>query len=211
MKTFTVMFGLLASAAAQDCSTLTINKQSSTCNLGSTPADTDTITACAATLCGLMDTWDMAHGADVNKRLMGSGYGCYVEDGTGAGDIICQGSSPPTPPTPIPPPDTPTPPGPPTPPTPDTPSPTGPTPPPGPPAPKKKDDGLTDGGIFLIVFFVGGFLYFALGAAFMYKVKGERGVNMIPNVNFWKDLPFLMKDGAVFLKNKICRGGYQSV
>eukprot|EP01060_Flectonema_neradi_P030088 TRINITY_DN42_c1_g1_i5.p1 TRINITY_DN42_c1_g1~~TRINITY_DN42_c1_g1_i5.p1 ORF type:complete len:187 (+),score=39.22 TRINITY_DN42_c1_g1_i5:52-612(+) len=186
MKTFTVMFGLLASAVAQDCNSLTINKQSSTCNLGSTPADTDTITACAATLCGLMDTWDMAHGADVNKRLMGSGYGCYVEDGTGAGDIVCKPNGAPT-----------------------TPSPTGPTPPPGPPS--KSDDGITGGGVFLIIFFVGGFLYFAIGAAFMFKVKGERGVNVIPHVNFWKDLPTLMKDGALFLKSKICRGSYQSV
>ena len=130
-----------------------------------TPADTDTMTNCATTICGLMDTWDMAHGADDAKRLMGSGYGCYVEDGTGAGDIICAPNHPP-PPTPP----TPTPPGPPQTPTPTQPGPPG---PPGPPTPtpkKKSSGGLTGGGVFLIIFFVGGFLYFAIGAAVMFKV-----------------------------------------
>ena len=32
------------------------------------------------------------------------------------------------------------------------------------------DDGLTGGGVFLIIFFVGGFVYFAGGFAYNYKV-----------------------------------------
>ena len=71
------------------CSSLTIIRQSSSCNLGWTPADTETMITCAATICGLMDTWDMARGADGTKRLMGPGYGCYVENGTGVGNVIC--------------------------------------------------------------------------------------------------------------------------
>ena len=74
------------------CSSLSIIKQSSSCNLGWTPADTETMVTCSTTICGLMDNWDMARGADGGKRLMGSGYGCYVENGTGVGNVICMPS-----------------------------------------------------------------------------------------------------------------------
>ena len=38
-------------------------------------------------------------------------------------------------------------------------------------------------------------LYFIIGAVVMYNAKGARGVEMIPNYTFWKDLPFLIKVG----------------
>eukprot|EP01060_Flectonema_neradi_P002783 TRINITY_DN11762_c0_g1_i1.p1 TRINITY_DN11762_c0_g1~~TRINITY_DN11762_c0_g1_i1.p1 ORF type:complete len:133 (+),score=15.82 TRINITY_DN11762_c0_g1_i1:439-837(+) len=44
-----------------------------------------------------MGTWEIAHGADVNKRMMGTGYGCQLEDGPGGNDIICQPSTTPAP------------------------------------------------------------------------------------------------------------------
>ena len=74
------------------CSSLSIVKQSSSCNLGWTPADTKTMVACAATLCGKMGTLDKARGADRTMRLVGSGYGCYVAQGNDANDMICMPS-----------------------------------------------------------------------------------------------------------------------
>eukprot|EP00756_Hemistasia_phaeocysticola_P047624 Hpha_TRINITY_DN220_c0_g1::TRINITY_DN220_c0_g1_i1::g.83712::m.83712 len=73
--------------------------------------------------------------------------------------------------------------------------------------------GLTGGGVFLIVFFVGMAMYFAAGAGFLYH-KGERGVDLVPQKDFWADLPILCKDGAVFVVRKIRGAGghaYSSV
>ena len=41
-------------------------------------------------------------------------------------------------------------------------------------------------------------LYFAIGMPIMYYVKGARGLEMIPLISFWKDFPFLVKDGVMF-------------
>ena len=92
------------------CSSLSIVIQSSSCNLGWIPADTETMTRCAATICSKMDSWDMARGADDTKRLVGVGYGCIVEDGSGAGDMICMPNNTTPVPAPTPPPPAPTPP-----------------------------------------------------------------------------------------------------
>ena len=35
--------------------------------------------------------------------------------------------------------------------------------------------------------------YFIVGMSTMYFVKGARGLEVIPNVSFWKDLPYLLK------------------
>ena len=35
--------------------------------------------------------------------------------------------------------------------------------------------------------------YFVVGGIFMYTKRGARGVEVIPNYTFWKDLPFLLK------------------
>ena len=35
--------------------------------------------------------------------------------------------------------------------------------------------------------------YFVVGAIMMYTFKGARGIEVIPNIGFWKDLPFLIK------------------
>ena len=40
---------------------------------------------------------------------------------------------------------------------------------------------------------VGLVTYFVVGGVYMYRVKGARGVEVVPNVVFWKDLPFLIK------------------
>eukprot|EP01064_Diplonema_japonicum_P013397 TRINITY_DN2094_c6_g1_i1.p1 TRINITY_DN2094_c6_g1~~TRINITY_DN2094_c6_g1_i1.p1 ORF type:complete len:186 (+),score=27.55 TRINITY_DN2094_c6_g1_i1:56-613(+) len=82
------------------------------------------------------------------------------------------------------------------------------------PAPESSgssSSGLTGGEVFLIIFFVGGAVYFTGGMAYMFFAKGERGVNMIHALEFWKDFPNLLKDGAMFIKNKATGGGYSSV
>eukprot|EP01062_Namystynia_karyoxenos_P014304 TRINITY_DN15150_c0_g1_i1.p1 TRINITY_DN15150_c0_g1~~TRINITY_DN15150_c0_g1_i1.p1 ORF type:complete len:298 (+),score=89.84 TRINITY_DN15150_c0_g1_i1:75-896(+) len=69
------------------------------------------------------------------------------------------------------------------------------------------DSGCGGGCIFLILFFVGGFTYFAAGFAYNYKMRDLRGTEAVPNSAFWKDLPFLIKDGVVFTANKIRGNG----
>eukprot|EP00755_Sulcionema_specki_P009176 Sspe_Gene.625::Locus_208_Transcript_1_1_Confidence_1.000_Length_898::g.625::m.625 len=123
---------------------------------------------------------------------------------TPVGDSLCT-SEYPVQPTPVPtsPPWTP------------TPGSTG-TPVPGgtPPPSKSGGGGISGGAIFLIIFFVGGAVFFAAGMAFQYKVNERRGVEMVPLLGFWKDLPFLVKDGAKFtaVKIGIIKGsGYNNV
>lgn len=41
-------------------------------------------------------------------------------------------------------------------------------------------------------------LYIGIGMALKYKLKEERGVDMIPNIEFWKGFPSLVKDGCVY-------------
>eukprot|EP01059_Diplonema_ambulator_P035790 TRINITY_DN858_c0_g1_i8.p2 TRINITY_DN858_c0_g1~~TRINITY_DN858_c0_g1_i8.p2 ORF type:complete len:188 (+),score=51.10 TRINITY_DN858_c0_g1_i8:51-614(+) len=178
----------LAAAAvqAQDCTQL--RHLTGSCNLGQTLADLNTMTACKNYICSsLLGTYAIAHGSDLTKKLAGNGYGCNIEpwDGTNVGDVICMPSSGPSPP--------------------------GPTPPPGPKDESSSDSGISGGAIFLIVFFVGFAVYFAAGMAYMHKAKGATGVEMVPHLEFWKDLPNLMKDGAFFIKNKVTGGGYSSV
>ncbi|KAJ9465061.1 hypothetical protein DIPPA_20826 [Diplonema papillatum] len=62
------------------------------------------------------------------------------------------------------------------------------------PAPKD-DGGLTGGGVFLIIFFVTGFVYIAGGCAWNY-LKGNRGADLCPNREFWGGLPGLIADGC---------------
>eukprot|EP01065_Artemidia_motanka_P000821 TRINITY_DN10389_c0_g1_i1.p2 TRINITY_DN10389_c0_g1~~TRINITY_DN10389_c0_g1_i1.p2 ORF type:complete len:266 (+),score=95.26 TRINITY_DN10389_c0_g1_i1:80-877(+) len=68
-------------------------------------------------------------------------------------------------------------------------------------------DGCGGGCIFLILFFVGGFVYFAAGMVWNHQRNEKRGLEMIPHVEFWKDVPFLVKDGVTFTAQKIRGGG----
>jgi len=63
--------------------------------------------------------------------------------------------------------------------------------------------GLSIGSILCIIFFCSFFVYFAAGAAYRYRVKEARGLEMVPNLEFWQGLPSLMKDGFAFTKDKI--------
>jgi len=70
--------------------------------------------------------------------------------------------------------------------------------------------GLSGGSIFLILFFVTAFVYFVGGVLFNKYRRGLSGVEMVPNIGFWRDLPGLVRDGCVFSWNKVralCGGG----
>ncbi|XRB11080.1 hypothetical protein RI054_02g08950 [Pseudoscourfieldia marina] len=56
--------------------------------------------------------------------------------------------------------------------------------------------GLGFGGTFLIIFFVGGFTYFAGGYLYLTQKVGLAGMDAIPNLQFWRDLPGLTSDGV---------------
>jgi len=68
-----------------------------------------------------------------------------------------------------------------------------------------KPHGLGVGAVLLIIFFICIALYLIGGMTYKGCVSGERGVNMIPNIEFWKQLPGLIKDGCLFVV-KPCRG-----
>jgi len=63
--------------------------------------------------------------------------------------------------------------------------------------------GLSIGSILCIIFFVSIFVYFAAGYAFRYQKYEARGVDAIPNLDFWRELPALVKDGSLYSYHKI--------
>eukprot|EP00754_Rhynchopus_humris_P039109 Rhum_TRINITY_DN21815_c0_g1::Rhum_TRINITY_DN21815_c0_g1_i1::g.174762::m.174762 len=71
--------------------------------------------------------------------------------------------------------------------------------------------GISHGGVFLIVFFVFFFVYMGLGIAYNALVLGKRGINVIPNLKFWKGLPALVGDGVRFCMCKKPADAYQSI
>merc|ERR1711871_623756 len=62
---------------------------------------------------------------------------------------------------------------------------------------------------FVILFFVGGALYITGGVYYNFKKKGvPLGIEAIPNINFWRELPGLVNDGVRFFLsncNKVLR------
>ena len=71
------------------------------------------------------------------------------------------------------------------------------------PASSGGSGGLTFGGVFLIIFFVGGFCYFAAGFAYNMKYQQLQGLDALPNKGFWIEVPGLVKDGAFFTVEKL--------
>jgi len=66
-------------------------------------------------------------------------------------------------------------------------------------APGKKNSGGIGGGwIFVIIVLVTTFVYCLGGIIFKSKRKGTSGTESIPNIDFWRGLPGLVKDGVKF-------------
>ncbi|XP_038057286.1 uncharacterized protein LOC119728920 [Patiria miniata] len=59
--------------------------------------------------------------------------------------------------------------------------------------------GLSPGSVLCIIFSVVVILYLVAGVLFLKFVRGAEGKELIPNYEFWKDLPHLIKDGVLFL------------
>ncbi|KAI6650279.1 hypothetical protein LOD99_5958 [Oopsacas minuta] len=52
--------------------------------------------------------------------------------------------------------------------------------------------------LVLLVLFLATITYIVVGVLLMVFWKGARGLEVIPNLSFWKDFPFLFKDGVLF-------------
>jgi len=59
------------------------------------------------------------------------------------------------------------------------------------------------GSIFLIIVSVVTFIYCTVGMFYKYKKLGVSGLEAVPNIEFWRDLPGLVKDGLVYTFSKI--------
>jgi len=60
------------------------------------------------------------------------------------------------------------------------------------------EDALSGGGIFLIILTVVGVVYVVGGCIYKKASHGTSGMESCPNVEFWKDLPYLVKDGFTY-------------
>ncbi|KAN0053383.1 hypothetical protein ACTA71_009833 [Dictyostelium dimigraforme] len=71
---------------------------------------------------------------------------------------------------------------------------------------------LSGGDIFLIIFFCGFGAYFIIGIAIQ-CFRGKRGVESVPNIDFWKGFGLLIKDGVGFIRKRIfgTTSGYQQI
>jgi len=58
--------------------------------------------------------------------------------------------------------------------------------------------GLSTGSVLCIILTVLVVVYLVGGVLYMTYQKGATGVERIPNIDFWKDLPALVKDGVMF-------------
>lgn len=67
----------------------------------------------------------------------------------------------------------------------------------------KKEDVLSFGSVFCIIFFSSTGLYFLFGLLYRRIVVGAKGLEQIPNYSFWQDFGNLQADGCDFL----CRCG----
>jgi len=72
--------------------------------------------------------------------------------------------------------------------------------------------GLSGGSILLIILLCLVVVYLVAGILFNRFKRQLTGIELIPNVTFWTSIPGLVKDGVMFLVNKVRgRGGYSSV
>lgn len=62
-------------------------------------------------------------------------------------------------------------------------------------------DGLGTGAVLSIIILVTLFSYLTLGIVYNYFVQGTRGAEIIPNIEFWRQLPGLVMDGIRFIQN----------
>jgi hypothetical protein len=72
--------------------------------------------------------------------------------------------------------------------------------------------GIGAGGIILILLCVGVVVYLVAGGLFNWKMRGATTVvEAIPQYEFWRSVPGLVKDGVLFIAHGFKKGDYVSV
>ncbi|KAF9423046.1 hypothetical protein BGZ94_008414 [Podila epigama] len=56
--------------------------------------------------------------------------------------------------------------------------------------------GMSSFGIFMTALFIFGLIYLILGALYNHQVYGAKGLDLLPNLDFWRDFPGLVADVA---------------
>ncbi|KAI4483922.1 hypothetical protein M0802_013196 [Mischocyttarus mexicanus] len=70
---------------------------------------------------------------------------------------------------------------------------------------------ISVGSTLVILFFVFSGLYFIGGAVALRMLRGATGWEMLPNHEFWCDLPSLIRDGITFTFNCCSVGSYERI
>ena len=70
------------------------------------------------------------------------------------------------------------------------------------------DDGLY---MFLLIFSIGSIFYLSIGSYYNKYVLQRRGIEIIPNINFWNNLCGLVRDGFYFSFYKGCVNNYNRI
>lgn len=71
------------------------------------------------------------------------------------------------------------------------------------PFPQDGEGGLSNGSIFLICMAV--FIpCYCLGGVYINQKRGESGMEAVPHIEFWRDLPGLVSDGCTYFKALVC-------
>jgi len=72
--------------------------------------------------------------------------------------------------------------------------------------------GIEGGWIFIIILIVVVLLYLAIGVVYQWKRNHATGLELIPNHEFWRDVPGLFKDGCMYTFRKVtCKQDYQAL
>ena len=61
-----------------------------------------------------------------------------------------------------------------------------------------KQKGLSAGSVILIIVACLVVVYVGGGMVYNWKFQQKTGIEMVPNIEFWKDLPSLVKDGFLY-------------
>ncbi|KAI0276583.1 autophagy-related protein 27 [Russula aff. rugulosa BPL654] len=84
--------------------------------------------------------------------------------------------------------------------------------------PDKEAEAVGSGiGWFFLLLFVGFAGYFALGAYYNYTTYGATGMDLIPHRDFWREVPYMLRDVVSHLcssfqsRHSTSRGGYMAV
>ncbi|KAG0249745.1 hypothetical protein DFQ27_009813 [Actinomortierella ambigua] len=60
--------------------------------------------------------------------------------------------------------------------------------------PNPPTEGMSGFGVFFTILFVFGAIYLVVGAVYNHQVYGAKGLDLLPNLEFWRDFPGLVKD-----------------